>query len=170
MLPILRVFCAVALVAVLSLASSGVVHAESTLSVEQVAKRAVLIVKCRMEIKGGVANYRVLESSKGQYSPDLFYLKPIEGYLYSHGFDVKGISGVKDGQEVVLIYSDNSVSGDPDNKGKIRAHSPDSTLPVEDEKIVWAHGEFESTVYKLDELKHAVLKVVKDSKPVPSSK
>jgi hypothetical protein len=137
--------------------SAAFVHAETMPSVEAVVKRDVLIVKCSTEIKDGIVNYRVLESWKGKYRSELFVVKPKDGYLYARGLDAKGLTTAKEGQEVIFFYSDNAVAGDAENKGKIRAHSPDLGLAVCDGKVTWEQGEFDAKIYTVKELKKAVL-------------
>jgi hypothetical protein len=132
-------------------------QAESKPPVERVAQRAVLIVKCQTEIEDGMLNYRVLESWKGKYSPDLFYIKPRAGYLYLRGLNAKGRGDVKAGQEVIFIYSDNALSGDTGNKGKIHANHPDDVLPVVSGKVDWQPGEPDSIVNTVEDLKKAIL-------------
>ena len=157
-----------ALTALAIVLCAAVSLAESKPPVEKVAQRGVLIVKCKTEIKDEMVNYRVLESWKGKYGPELFYVKPRDGYLYLHGVDAKGLGGVKDGQEVIVFYSDNALSGDSDNKGKIDAHRHDDVLPVVAGKVVWQPGEPHSTVYTLEELKKAVLAAVAKDPKVPT--
>jgi hypothetical protein len=122
----------------------------------------VLIVKCRTEVKQGRANFRVLESWKGRYSEDMMYVKPFDGCLYARGVDAKS-RGAAHGQEILFFYSDNGVSGDSTNKGKIFADRPDMTLPIINGKVTWPVSDLDSTVYTLDELKKAVLAVAKET-------
>jgi hypothetical protein len=140
--------------------AGSLARAESMPSVEAVAKRDVLIVKCVTEVKEGVANYRVLESWKGKYEPGLFVTKPKEGYLYAQGVSARQF-GAQEGQEVIFFYSDNAVAADAEHKGKIRAHSPDLGLAVIDGKVTWARNELDATVYTIAELKKAVLAALK---------
>lgn len=134
--------------------------AESTPSVEEVARRDVLIVKCRTEIREGRANFRVLESWKGKYSEEMMYVRPVAGCLYTRGVDAKS-QGAMHGQETLFFYSDNAVSAEITNKGKILADRPDMTLPIIDGKVTWPISDLDSTVYTLDELKNAVLSAAK---------
>jgi hypothetical protein len=137
-------------------------QAETMPPVEQVARRAVLILKCQAEIRDGKLNYRVLESWKGKYRPELFYVKPQAGYLYRAGFDAKGRSDVQEGQEAIFIYSDNAVSSEAEHRGQILAHRADSVLPSVEGTVIWARGESDAITYTLDELKSAILAAIKE--------
>jgi hypothetical protein len=148
------------LLAILSLLAQA--RGETVPPVEQVARRAVLILKCQAEIRNGKINYRVLESWKGRYRRELFYEQPQAGYLYRAGFDAKGRSDVQDGQEVIFIYSNNAVSSEAEHQGQILAHRADSILPSVRGKVIWVRGELDTTVYTLEELKAAIAAAMKE--------
>ncbi len=115
----------------------GASRAESRPPLDQAVKRCVLIVRCKVEIKDNLINYRVVESWKGKYSPDLFYTEPLEGYLFRVGEEIGAsrTSNLKDGQEVVFFYSDNAVSAV--KKGKILSHAYDDIFVVAHGKVVY---------------------------------
>lgn len=145
----------------------GSLHAESRPPLDKCVKRCILIVKCKVEIKDDIIKYRVLESWKGNYRPELFYHEPPEGYLYPRGQDIKAgrISNPKDGQEVIFFYSDNAVSAV--KKGKIFNDGHDDSFAVVNGKVVYAlNSRFETIgdreVYSLEEFKKAILAVVED--------
>src|SRR5262245_5087522 len=76
--------------------------AETWPTLEDYVRQCVLIVKCQTEVKDNTIRYRVVETWKGQYSPDLFHHKPPEGYLYtgtSHGN-----GNPTDGREVIFFF------------------------------------------------------------------
>jgi hypothetical protein len=58
-------------------------------------------------------------------------------------------------------------SGDINKKGKLHAHRPDIALPVVDGKVTWSHGELDTNVYMLAELKKEVLSAASNTNPTP---
>jgi hypothetical protein len=146
-------------VLVVGLCSPPVAPAESRPPLESVVRRDVLIVKCKMEIKDETIHYRVLESWKGKYDPTIFYQTPPDGYMH-RGISAGMFSSPKDGTEVIMFYSDNAISGDRNNPGKIDAYRPDDVLPVVNGKVEYELNELGSEVYTLAEFKKAVLAVV----------
>jgi hypothetical protein len=148
-----------------SLLFPGPGQAESRPPLDQLVKRCVLILKCKVEIKDELLNYRVVESWKGKYRPDLFYDEPPEGCLYQVGREARAsaLAHLKDGQEVILFFTDNAVSAV--KKGKILAHAHDDLLVIAKGKVVYAlNSRFETLggreVYTLEEFKKAILVVV----------
>jgi hypothetical protein len=144
---------------VLGLCWALAAQAESRPPLEQVVRRDVLIVKCKMEVKEGQIHYRVLESWKGKYDPEIFYLTPPHGYMH-RGIDAGMFSTPKDGTEVIMFYSDNAISRSKDNPDKLDAYRPDDVLPVVNGTIEYELNELGSEVYTLAEFKKAVLAVV----------
>lgn len=78
-------------------------RAEMTLGVNLQVEMSALVIYCQAEIKGGMVRYRVLETWKGEYHPNLFRDRPPAGYLYTgewHGND-----NPVAGREVVFFFS-----------------------------------------------------------------
>jgi len=108
------------------------VLAEDSLpSLEDYVDKCVLIVKCKTEDQGKL-RFKVLETWKGKYSPDLFYDNPPQGYLYA-GFGHGNDSPV-DGREVIFFFT---ARNQPDfAKGKLVVHS--TCFNVNDGKLGYA--------------------------------
>lgn len=155
---IFRATFVVGMVTLVATLTPGAGRAESRPPVEQVVERAVLIVKCETEITDQRLSYRVLETWKGEYRPDLMQPEPPEGYLYS-GLPVEGTDAV-DGREVVFVFSDNGIS-----LGKLFRH--DDSFPVVNGKVVYAttsRSEVfgDETVYTVDEFKKTIVALVEN--------
>lgn len=106
--------------------------AESWPTLEDYVRRCVLIVKCRTEVKDKAVMYRVLETWKGKYSPDLFHHKPAEGYLYTNTWH--GNEGPTEGREVIFFFTN---SNQPAwTKGKLLHHS--TSFVITGGKLVYA--------------------------------
>lgn len=104
--------CVFTLAAILVMSAPA--RAEVTVGVNVVTELSALVVYCRTEIKDGMVRYRVLETWKGEYRPDLFYDPPSSGYLYTgewHGNDNPFA-----GREVVFFFSAESQSGKIEGK------------------------------------------------------
>jgi hypothetical protein len=106
--------------------------AETWPSLETYVNQCVLIVKCRTEFKEKTVRYRVVETWKGRYSPDLFYHKPPAGYLYSGTWH--GNESSSEGREVIFFFTaDNQPAW---TKGKLLDHS--TSFVVKDGKVIYA--------------------------------
>lgn len=103
---------AFALAAILTASAPG--RAEVTVGVNVETELSALVVYCQTEIKGGMVRYRVLETWKGEYRPDLFYYRPPAGYLYT--VDWHGNDNPVAGGEVIFFFSAESQSGNINGK------------------------------------------------------
>ncbi len=72
---------------------------------------ADLIVRCKAEVEGNTVKYRVVETWKGKYSPDLFYHNPDLGY-YRPPEGYVSVATVREkerlppnGQEAIFFYA-----------------------------------------------------------------
>ena len=72
-------FCVSLLCSVLAVPA----RAEYSPALPQYVDSCVLIVLCRTERYKDGFRYKIEETWKGVYTPDLFYHKPDEGYLYT---------------------------------------------------------------------------------------
>jgi hypothetical protein len=134
--------------------------AETWPPLETYVDRCVLIVKCKTEVNEKTVKYRVVETWKGKYSPDSFYHKPPEGYLYSGSWH--GNEAPTDGREVIFFFT-------PDNhptwtKGKLLDHS--TCFVVEDGKVIYASTSRsgERKEYTVDAFKKAITAAVENQK------
>jgi hypothetical protein len=145
-------FIAVSMAVLLSSAAL----AETWLPLDTYVRLCVLIVKCKTEVKDEKVQYKVDDVWKGKYSPDMFYHRPPDGYLYTstwHGNDKP-----TDGREVIFFFTnDNHPSW---TKGKILDHS--TSFVVSDGKVVYASTADDDLrkEYSVVEFKNAILAVV----------
>lgn len=94
--------------------------------------QCVLIVLCRTEPFKDGFRYKIEETWKGVYSPELFYYKPDEGYLYAGSWH--GNEGQKGGARTVFFFT---ASNSPDwAKGKLVDHS--TSFQIKDGKLTYA--------------------------------
>lgn len=129
-----------------------VAHAETWPSLETYVKWCVLIVKCKTEVEGNEVKYKVVEVWKGKYSPDLFYHRPPDGYIYTgtwHGNDAP-----TDGREVIFFFTNNNHPSW--TRGKLLDHS--TSFLVKDGKLIYASTNFGlRKEYTVEEFKKAIL-------------
>jgi hypothetical protein len=145
--------------------------AESWPSLVTYVDQCVLIVKCKTEDKGGKVKFKVLETWKGKYSPDLFYDNPPNGYLYAeraHGNDSPAA-----GREMIFFFTRHNQPVFA--KGKLVSHS--TCFNVNDGKLVYASTDDprgHRKEYLLDSFKKAVASAVenqeKKQKAAPEKK
>lgn len=130
----------------------------------ELVERCVLIVKCKIEVKNEVIHYRVVETWKGKYSPDLFYDTPPKGYVYRNGGTLAStpVAEPVEGREVIFFFAR---TGQPAfAKGKLARHD-DWFVVVKGKVVVDVLYEPQSQpetyhdrmVYTVDEFKKAVL-------------
>lgn len=115
--------CGLALIIVTVVATPS--RAETWPSLDMYVKWCALIVKCKTEVGKG---YRVVETWKGTYSPDLFFHRPPDGYVLTNNWH--GNEGVADGREIVFFFTM------PDHSTKLDAHS--TAFHVNDGRVVYA--------------------------------
>ena len=95
-------------------------------------KECCLIVRCKTEVKPTGVRYRVLETWKGKYSPELFYRTPPEGYLFTN--DSHGNGSPADGREIVFFFTNGNQPAFAN--GKLENHS--AAFVVTDGNVVYA--------------------------------
>lgn len=106
--------------------------AETWPALKTYVDQCVLIVKCRTEVQDKMVKYRVVETWKGTYSPDLFYHKPPKGYLSTGTWH--GKERPSEGREVIFFFTEDN---QPDwTKGKLLDHS--TCFVVKDGKVIYA--------------------------------
>lgn len=140
-------------------------------SLEQMAAQSVLIVRCKVEVAGEKLKYRVLETWKGEYSPDLFHIPPVAGYLYGEGFRRSSpIADPHEGKETLFFFTEHNQPADQGRK--LTGH--DYWLVVNNGKVVFTTteprtGSQKREVYALEDFKQAILAASgeKSAKPVP---
>ena len=97
----------------------------------------VLIVLCRTERYEDGFRYKLEETWKGVYTPDLFYHKPDEGYLYTGSWH--GNEKQKEGLQTVFFFT--SSNHPAWTKGKLLDHS--TSFQITDGKLTYAStGDF----------------------------
>jgi len=126
--------------------------AEAWPTLVEYVRKCVLIVKCRTEAHGDTFKYRVLETWKGKYSPELFSTEPPDGYILTntwHGNDSPDV-----GREVIFFFTPNTVTD------KLLAHS--TCFVIEQGKLVYASTSENGLrkEYTVKEFKKAILKIV----------
>lgn len=120
------------LIVAATLLVSAVARAETWIGLNNYVKSCDLIVLCRTEVKAGSVKYRVSETWKGEYRPDLFYHKPSTGFL--HTGEWHGNESPTDGREIIFFFDGGS---QPEwTKGKLLDHS--TSFVVTDGKVVYA--------------------------------
>jgi len=108
------------------------VRAESWPTFEEYVDSCVLVAYCRTELDKNRLRYKVIETWKGVYSPDLFYHKPEEGYLYTNTWH--GNESPEDGKEIVFFFT---YRNHPLwSEGRLVSHS--TAFVVANGKLVWA--------------------------------
>jgi len=132
-------------------------RAESWPTHEQYVDSCVLIVLCRAEVKDNKVSYRILETWKGVYSPDLFYHKPPDGYLFTgtwHGND-----SPKDGRESVFFFT--AHNHPLWTKGLLLDHS--TNFVISNGKLTYAStgNPGESRDYTVTEFRSAIQQLVR---------
>jgi len=156
-MPSTRIYVAIAIG--LLWATSAV--AESRPPLASVVRRNLLIVKCQVEIKDNLLNYRVLETWKGNYSPEIFEQQPPKGYVLARPQKVGAARDSMDGREVILFYSDNALAGSAHKPRKLNAYRMDDSIPILDGKVRWEiERDLGGEEYTLAEFKKAVLDIV----------
>src|SRR6186713_535569 len=139
--------------------------AESWPSLEDYVNDCVLIVKCKTE-EAGKFQYRVLETWKGKFSPDLFVFSdtPPEGCLYAH--QNHGNERPRQGREVIFFFTKRN---QPDfAKGKLEHHS--TCFNIEDDKLLYAtNSDFDEKEYTVEQFKKAVAAIVVDQEKKPQA-
>lgn len=107
------------------------VRAEAWLSLSQYVDSCVLIVVCRAEPHKEGLRYKVEETWKGVYTPELFYHEPEEGYLITNAWH--GNEDRKAGDRIILFFT--AENQPPWSKGKLTHHS--TAFPLQDDKLVY---------------------------------
>src|SRR5262249_4550328 len=107
--------------------------AEAWPSLEDYVDECVLIAKCKTEKKAKF-QYRVLETWKGKFSPDLFlfYDTPPEGCLFAH--QNHGNDRPRNGREVIFFFTRRNQPVFAE--GKLEHHS--TCFNIEDCKVIYA--------------------------------
>lgn len=106
-------------------------RAEFWPTLPQYVDQCVLIVLCKTEGYEGGYRHKVEETWKGVYSPELFYHKPDEGYLYTGSWH--GNEDQKEGGMTVFFFTPNSPTW---TKGKLLDHS--TAFQIKDGKLTYA--------------------------------
>jgi hypothetical protein len=137
-------------------------RAERWPDLQTYVKECSLIVYCKTEVKDRTVRYRVVESWKGEYRPDLFYHRPPPGYLYTGTWH--GNEGPADGREVIFFFTaDNQPAW---ANGKLLDHS--TSFVVSGGKVVYASTNFGMRrEYTVPEFKKAVLDAAKGQRADP---
>ena len=143
----------IATIAVLASLVSTVAVAETWPPLETYVKWCVLIVKCKTEVEGKKVKYKVDETWKGEYSPDLFHHTPPDGYLYTGTWH--GNEAPTNGREVIFFYTKGNHPSW--TKGKLLDHS--TSFVVKDGKLVYASTSRSGLrkEYTVEEFKKAIL-------------
>ena len=119
-----------------------------------------LIVRCKTEVEGKTVKYKVEESWKGKYSPELFHKKPPTGYLFTNSWH--GNESPVSGREVIFFFTN---SNQPSwTKGKLLSHS--TSFVVNEGKVVYASTNFSMRKeYTVDDFKKKILNFSKKKSP-----
>jgi hypothetical protein len=136
-----------ALVLAAGLASPS--RAETWPTLDEYVESCALIVKCRTEVGKG---YRVVETWKGTYSPDLFAHRPPDGFVLTNNWHRNG--EVADGREVMFFftYSDHST--------KLGAHS--TAFHVKNGRVVYASTSWGmQQEFTVEEFRRAIRSIVR---------
>ena len=134
--------------------------AEDWPTLDECVKLCVLIVKCKTEMEKDLIKYRVLETWKGNYSPDLFYHRPPEGYLYNNTWH--GNENPKEGQEIIFFFEVDNQSSSTE-KEKLFFHS--TAFPIKEGKIIYASTNIMMRKeYKVEAFKKEILSIVEKQK------
>ena len=135
--------------------SIGSARAERWPSLESYVSDCVLIVKAKTVFEGTdkTVTFRVEESWKGKYAPDLLQNTTKDGrfvvYKGEHGVNVV------DGQEVVFFFTRHNNAA----TGPLGRHS--TAFPVKDGKIVYAStSEDFRREYKIEEFRKAITELI----------
>jgi hypothetical protein len=135
---------------------SPITHAETWLPLDKCVTLCSLIVKCTTEVTTNQIRYKIEETWKGNYSPDLFYHRPPDGYLYAgtwHGNDAP-----TNGRVVVFFFTkDNQPSW---CNGRYLDHS--TCFVVNDGKLIYADTDRFGyrKEYAVDNFKKEILGIV----------
>ena len=122
-------------------------RAAATLPLESLVEFCPLIVKCRIERDDRGLRYRVLETWKGTYSPDLFAVSPSDGYFRPNHWPVRNPT---EGQEIILFFNDNPYGS------MLRGDA--ASFPVTDGTIMYDSSDlFGATRYTVEGFKREVL-------------
>lgn len=125
--------------------------AETWPTLEDYVKKCVLIVKCRTDARD-VGRHEVLETWKGNYSPDLFVAPPREGFIIAD--DAHGNTNPVGGREVIFFYT---LHNQPES-GKLQSHS--AAFPIANGKLVYAStDENRRKEYTVDDFRLAVIRI-----------
>jgi hypothetical protein len=138
---------ALAWAGVLLLAAPG--RAETWPSLELYVQWCSLIVKCKTEVGVG---YRVTETWKGVYDPDLFTHRPPAGYINTNNWH--GNDEVEDGREIVFFFTPK------DYDAKLDAHS--TAFHVKNGRVVYASTSWGmQREYTVEEFRRAIRSIVR---------
>jgi len=132
-------------------------YAELWLPLEKYVETCSLIVLCKTELKGDKVQYKVIETWKGEYSPELFYYTPPEGYLFTNTWH--GAESPSGGKEIIFFFTNNNQPNWAD--GKLVSHS--TAFSITDGKLIYASTSMERKEYSLEEFKDAILSVVNNN-------
>jgi hypothetical protein len=125
-------------------------RAALTLRLKSLVEFSPLIVKCRFERDDRGLRYRVLETWKGTYSPDLFAVSPSDGYFRPNHWPVRNPT---EGQEIILFFTANPYGS------MLRGGA--ASFPVTDGMIVYDSSDiFGGTRYTVAGFKREVLSYV----------
>ena len=125
-------YCLSTLVTLFSLTFALPASAEHWPTLEEYVDDCVLIVFCRTEIQNDEIRYKVMETWKGVYAPELFCHKPEEGYLYTSAWH--GNESPASGREVIFFFTPHNHPQWAD--GRLDHHS--TTFVVTNGKLIWA--------------------------------
>src|SRR5262249_44095483 len=133
--------------------------AESWPTLESFVHECVLIVKCKTELKADGVRYRVLETWKGKYSPDLFHSRPPDGYLLTDTGN--GNTNPTDGRAVIFFFTRRNQPAFA--KGKLVSHA--TCFVIAAGKVIYASTSLPEPYglrkeYTVEGFKKAVLAVV----------
>jgi hypothetical protein len=103
--------------------------AEQWPTLEEFVEECVLIVRCRTDERD-IRQHRVLETWKGQYSPELFVTPPPDGFVIAD--DAHGNANPVGGREIVFFYTRHNQPA----SGKLQSHS--TALPIAGGKVIYA--------------------------------
>ncbi len=140
------------LLIVVAICSTSPALAELWPTFEKYVGDSALIVHCRTEIKNERVRFKIIETWKGVYSPELFYYTPEEGYLYTGYWH--GNESPKDAGEVIFFFT---IRNQPRwTEGKLLDHS--TAFVVTNGKLIWAStADFGRQEYTLAEFRVKVL-------------
>ena len=116
---------------------------EMWMSLEDYVAKCVLIVRAKTVLeRDGKLTFRVIETWKGRYTPDVFVETTIDGRFFAY----QGEHGVKvvDGQEIAFFFTKHNQP----NTGKLHRHS--TAFPISNGELVYGSTSMNPQKYTVD--------------------